>query len=66
MKKILAIVLTALMLATLSLTAIAVNTTGGEADITTSIEKDVRRERGSWIEPCHPAVKVQKIRQGLR
>jgi spore coat protein U-like protein len=37
MKKILAIVLTALMLATLSLTAIAVNTTGGEADITTSI-----------------------------
>ena len=37
MKKLFALILTVAMLATLSVTAFAVNTTGGDADITTSI-----------------------------
>ena len=38
MKKIFALILTVVTLATMSVTAFAANTTGGEADITTSIE----------------------------
>ena len=38
MKKLLALILTVAMLATMSVTAFAANTTGGDADITTSIE----------------------------
>ena len=37
MKKLFALILTVAMLATMSVTAFAANTTGGEADITTSI-----------------------------
>ena len=38
MKKLFALILTVTMLATMSVTAFAANTTGGDADITTSIE----------------------------
>ena len=38
MKKLFALILTVAMLATMSVTAFAANTTGGDADITTSIE----------------------------
>ena len=38
MKKIFALILAVMMIASLSLTAFAVNTTGGEAEITTSIQ----------------------------